>query len=103
MATAALLAQQLRADDAAARSAAAETLASMGETAAGAAAELVACCDDPAVGGDCVAALEALGPPPVDQLPAIARLLASLSGEVAYWAATLLGRVGETAAPHADA
>ncbi|MEN0109876.1 MAG: hypothetical protein AAF805_04050, partial [Planctomycetota bacterium] len=45
----------------------------------------------------------ALGPPPVDQLPAIARLLASLSGEVAYWAATLLGRVGETAAPHADA
>jgi HEAT repeat protein len=46
-----------------------------------------------------VAALEDLGPPPLEQLDQLTPLLADPNGDVAYWAATLLGRLGSSAAP----
>ncbi len=48
-----------------------------------------------------VAALEELGAPPVADLAVRASLLADQSVDVGYWAATLLRRLGEDAAPAA--
>jgi HEAT repeat protein len=44
------------------------------------------------------AALEEMGAPSVEDAPALAELLAGSSTDTAYWAATLLGRLGERAA-----
>jgi HEAT repeat protein len=44
------------------------------------------------------AALEEMGAPSVEDAPALAELLAGSNADTAYWAATLLGRLGERAA-----
>ncbi len=44
------------------------------------------------------AALEGMGGPSVEDAPALAELLTASSADTAYWAATLLGRLGERAA-----
>ena len=41
------------------------------------------------------AALESLGPPAANDAAALAKLLSDEALDVAYWAATLLGRLGE--------
>lgn len=46
-----------------------------------------------------VAALEELGAPAVEQCGELAALVGHAEPDVAYWAATLLGRLGEAAAP----
>jgi HEAT repeat protein len=45
------------------------------------------------------AALEELGPPAVEDLNALSDLLRADSADTAYWAATLIGRLGAQAAP----
>lgn len=80
------------------RAAAAQTLMLLGEAAAGAAASLVTLAGDDAAGEWCVATLEALGPPPVDQVDQLAKLTTADCEATAYWAATLLGRLGVEAA-----
>lgn len=95
------LAQQLSGGAAAERLAAAEALAVAGDDAAPAAAALVEACVDASLREICVGALEELGPPPSEQMTAIAELVRSENESVAYWAATLLGRAGPDAAPHA--
>ncbi|QDU55465.1 HEAT repeat domain-containing protein [Aeoliella mucimassa] len=54
--------------------------------------------DDRVVAEYCVATLEELGEPSPNDLPALCRLLASDNSDVAYWAATLIGRCGEQSA-----
>ncbi len=51
----------------------------------------------------CVATLEDLGPPAASSLESLAQLTQSNNSDVAYWAATLLGRAGVTAAEQAGA
>ena len=94
------LAAALLTDKPARRVAAAEELATLGPDASPAALALVTACGNPALVELCIGALEELGPPPVEQLPGIARLVTSADETVAYWAATLLGRAGEAATPH---
>ncbi|TWT87446.1 hypothetical protein Mal64_29850 [Pseudobythopirellula maris] len=60
---------------------------------------LAAGCGDAEAASACAAALEEMGPPAADLLPELVVLLAAEAGDTAYWAATLLGRLGETAAP----
>jgi HEAT repeat protein len=50
----------------------------------------------------CTSALESLGPPPEEQLAALADLIDSPTDDVAYWAITLLGRSRAAAAPYAE-
>jgi len=66
------------------------------------AAALVAGTGDEATRGVCTAALEELGPPAAVLLPDLVVLTESEAGDVAYWAATLLGRLGAVAAPAVD-
>lgn len=94
------LATALLTDKPARRVAAAEELATLGSEAAPAALALVTACSNPALVDICIGALEELGPPPVGQLPDIAKLVLSGDENVAYWAATLLGRAGEAAVPY---
>jgi HEAT repeat protein len=49
------------------------------------------------------AALEGMGAPAVEDQAALVAELASAQPDVAYWAATLLGRLGDEAAPSVDA
>ncbi len=95
---------QLRSQDSAQRQAAAQQLASMQEQAQPAAVALVEAC---AVQGDMhewvVAALESLGPPAAGDLDSLSRLLQSADLDTAYWAATLLGRLGNDGAAAVDA
>ncbi len=80
------------------RIAAAERLASLGAEAAIAAVELVrACADEETVQEWAVAALESMGPPPVDSLPQLCECSSASNALVAYWAVTLLGRLGASA------
>jgi HEAT repeat protein len=94
------LVQQLQGDEPTARCQAAEALAQLGEAAQAAAPVLVQACavDDEELHEWVVSALEQLGPPAEEDLPALIKLLdaAELS---AYWAVTLLGRLRERAAP----
>jgi HEAT repeat protein len=67
----------------------------MGEGAALAAVALVQALDD---GDESVrqlanSALEACGPPPQEAVDQLEHLLANPNGDIAYWAATLLGRL----------
>jgi len=80
--------------------AAARALSEMGEGAAEAGAELVQAVADENedVREWSVAALEEMGPPPYSALPSLTNLLKDAS-DVAYWAATLLGRLEAEAAP----
>ena len=61
---------------------------------------LVRACSDPdeQVREWAVAALEELGQPSVGDVSALSGMLKGPSGDLAYWAATLLGRLGEQGA-----
>ena len=84
--------------DTAIRAQAAENLCLAGPDSVGAAIELVqACGDDESVQQWAVAALEELGPPDVEARQEILNLTKSTHPLVAYWAATLLGRLGPKA------
>jgi len=80
------------------RIAAAEYFSQAGTGSAAAAIELVqACGDSESVSQFAVAALEEAGSPPVDSCGVLSELLKSPEAIVAYWAATLLGRLAGTA------
>ena len=98
------LALALGGGEAAARLAAAESLAQSGEEAQGAAVALVKACgtDNEALEW-VVAALEGLGPPAHCDLAELTTLTAASNADVAYWAITLLGRAGDEARSSADA
>jgi len=90
----------LRSDDPVQQAAAAEKLAQSGTDAQPAAVALVeACAGDDDVHEWAVSALEGMGPPPVADVSRLAQLLSSPYLDVAYWAATLLGRLAAQAAP----
>jgi HEAT repeat protein len=94
------LVASLQSGNAAQRQTAAEKLSQMGTDVAPAAVALVEACgrnDD--ARESVVAALEELGPPPVADVAKLADLLHDPSLDVAYWAATLLGRLEGAAAP----
>jgi HEAT repeat protein len=99
MSDVAKLVASLESGDAAQRQAAAEELSSLGTDAQPAAAALVAACGDEQMREPAVAALEDLGPPSPSDVARLAALLARPSLDVAYWAATLLGRLEGDAAP----
>lgn len=82
--------------DPAEQAAGAEYLSRHAESAAGVAAALVRHVgdEDRVVAEYCVATLEELGPADAKELPEIAELAGSPSDDVAYWSATLLGRIG---------
>lgn len=88
--------QSTNADD---RAAAAEKLGQSGGAAATAAIPLVRACGDAdeRVREWAVAALEDLGPPPAESIPALATLATGTVPLAAYWAITLLGRAGQDA------
>jgi HEAT repeat protein len=93
------LAKNLSSDDAATRIAAAEELAKLADGAQPAAVALVKAMGDEegAVRDWSLAALEALGPPVAGDAGELVKLLADARLNIAYWAATLLGRLGEDA------
>jgi HEAT repeat protein len=99
MADVSKLAADLASDDAAARATAAEALAQFGAEAQPAAIALVRAIGDAneEVREQATAALEELGPPRVDDLPALLPLLKADKPDVAFWAATLIGRLGSAA------
>lgn len=85
------------------RSAAAQALCHLGREAAPAAVALVRGVADPECATWCVAALEELGPPQQGDLKKLTEMLASEAPDQAYWAATLVGRAGGSAAAAAEA
>ncbi len=95
---------ELRAKSADLRAAAAQKLATLGEQPA-AAVPLVAALDDAdeQVREWVAAALESLGPPRQGDVAALIAKLAADHALQAYWAATLLGRLGPSAAAAQDA
>lgn len=80
---------------------AAEALAKLGKEARPAAVPLAreAGCMEETVREWVISALESLGPPAEEELPALKELALSPDGEVAFWAITLLGRLETKAAP----
>jgi HEAT repeat protein len=92
---------QLEGTDADAQIAAANELASRGRDAQGAIVALVRTVGIPneEVLEACTAALEEAGPPTADQIQPLKSLVSDCSGDIAYWAATLIGRAGVDAAP----
>ncbi len=99
------LIQSLSSNDAEARQAAAERLAQLGPDAQAAAVPLVEACgsDDESLREFATAALEELGPPLPSEVAKLSALVSQESLDVAYWAATLLGRLQDHAASAADA
>ena len=95
------LAEVLRTGNLPEKRAAAEELAQLEDEARDAAVALVEACasDDEQLCEWTTSALEGLGPPPVDDVRQLAGLVGHASGGVAYWAATLLGRLETSAAP----
>lgn len=91
------LTRQLSIGDTADRLSAAETLASMGPEAAPAAVELVRACGSESLREASVAALEELGPPPHELLTPLLSLVNDPHPDAAYWAITLIGRLGTDA------
>lgn len=88
----------LQSPDVAERAAAAESLCHAGPDAAPAVLELVqACADDETVAEWATAALEELGAPPTESLEPLTKLASDSKSPVAYWAVTLLGRLGPAA------
>lgn len=88
----------LKSPDVRVRAFAAESLCYAGTDSVGAATGLVAACgDDDSVRRWAVAALEDLGPPQSDSRERLDALVTSPNALVAYWAATLLGRLGVSA------
>jgi HEAT repeat protein len=92
---------QLASKDSAQQAAAAEALAQLGSDARPAAVALVRACgtDDDSTREWLTSALESLGPPAAEQIKDLIPLTSDKSLDVAYWAATLLGRSGPAAAP----
>jgi HEAT repeat protein len=102
--TISMLIQQLASDDVQQRRRAAEALAQQPDIAPATLVLTQACGDhDEQVQEWAVAALENLGTPPVDYAADLAGLLNHPAGLVGYWAATLLGRMGEDAASAKEA
>ncbi len=101
MADVATLIQSLRCAEESGRQAAAEQLAKLGADAQPAAVALVESCatEDDETREWVAAALEDLGPPPANDVARLAVLVANRSLDVAYWAATLLGRLRHEAEP----
>jgi HEAT repeat protein len=95
------LAVQLQAPLVAERAEAARQLCLLGEEACDVAVALVRACGDEneQVVEWATAALEQLGPPPLEQLSDLANLTADTNPLVGYWAVTLIGRLGGDAAP----
>jgi HEAT repeat protein len=93
------LAKNLSSDEAATRIAAAEELAKLADGAQPAAVALVHAMGDAdgAVRDWALAALESLGPPAAEDTDALVKLLTDARLNIAYWAATLIGRLGEDA------
>ena len=88
----------LKSNDRAVRGRAAEELSYLSEDAAPAAVALIGVLNDNETTHEwAVSALEDLGPPPVEVLPALCELLTA-DEDAGYWAATLLGRLEEDAA-----
>jgi HEAT repeat protein len=89
----------LKSSDAAVRAAAAEQLAHLEDGAQAAAPALaVATADgDESVRQWATGALESLGPPAAGDTAELVKLLPDTRPDVAYWAATLLGRLGDGA------
>ncbi|MEX2317674.1 MAG: HEAT repeat domain-containing protein [Pirellulales bacterium] len=79
---------------------AAESFAHVGVAAQPAAVALVRACgsQDATVRAWAAAALEELGPPPLEQIGELAQMVHDTPRDVAYWAITLLGRAGQDAA-----
>lgn len=94
------LGRQLASADVAARAEAAELLARVGAAAAVAVVPLVKACGDAdeQVRDWAVAAVEELGPPPLESIGDLSRLVTAREPLTAYWATTLLGRMGKDAA-----
>ena len=90
--------------DAARVTTAAEALAHLGAAAQTAAVALVRACGmkDESARTWAVAALEGMGPPAPEQIDSLIELAQHPTGDVAYWAITLLGRAGAIAAPAVD-
>jgi HEAT repeat protein len=90
----------LESGDVSARCGSAEKLAHLGEQARPAAVALVRALatEDEDLREWAVGALEGMGPPNVDDVSRLAELLNRSELEVAYWAATLLGRLDGQAA-----
>ena len=92
------LAEQLGSEQMAVRAAAAEQLCQLGEEAQPAATLLVrACGDDEQVSQWANACLESIGAPPQESFDELVGLITDTSELVAYWAVTLLGRLGPQA------
>jgi HEAT repeat protein len=89
------LVKDLSASEVATRVAAAEKLNGLGEDASPAAVALVQALDDQedSVRQLVNSTLEGCGPPPQNTVDDLERLLANQNADVAYWAATLLGRL----------
>jgi hypothetical protein len=97
------LAADLSLGTAAARLETCQELAALGEDASPAAVALVAATADPELLEWAAEALENLGPPPGEALDELRQQLTHQSPDAAYWAATLLGRLGAAGAPAAPA
>lgn len=97
------LGKMLASDDSAIRHRAAEQLSQNADVAAEVAVDLVRHVGDGdrVVADYCVATLEELGPPPASQLEPLAQLTTSDNADVAYWAVTLVGRLGVAATEQA--
>jgi len=95
------LISKLEGTDTEAQTAAATRLASLGRDAQGAIVALVRTVGipDEEVLEACTAALEEAGPPSVEQIAPLMSLTSDCSGDIAYWAVTLLGRARADAAP----
>ena len=91
-----VLASRLTSSDLNERRVAAEEIHLLGEEAQPAAVALVRCCadDDHEVREFVGSALEALGPPSASDIASLSELVGNTHSDVAYWAATLLGRLG---------
>lgn len=95
------LVASLRSADPAARQSAAEQLAQMESEAQPAAVALVEMCgaENEELREAVVSALEAIGPPQASDVAQLAALLKDSRLDVAYWASTLLGRLGAEGVP----
>lgn len=87
---------ELNSRDVQRRATAAEELATCGEDIRAAAVSLARCAGEPReeVREWAVSALEEMGPPAADDRTVLCDLLQSPAEDTAYWAATLLGRLG---------
>jgi HEAT repeat protein len=89
------LVKQLASSNVTDRAGAAEKLNALGEDAAPAAVALVRAlaADDEQTREFANSALEGMGPPPPSEVDELEQLLTNENSDVAYWAATLLGRL----------